>query len=71
MSNVRLPVLGETAAILREEDLMQVGDLARETGKTVRAIHRYEQRELLQPAAVIRVSVLLYLLVAVKMSEQE
>jgi len=30
---------------------MQVGDLARETGKTVRAIHLYEQLELLKPAA--------------------
>lgn len=56
MSNVRLPVLGETTAILRETALssegrlMQVGDLARETGKTVRAIHLYEQLELLKPA---------------------
>jgi DNA-binding transcriptional MerR regulator len=31
--------------------LMQVGDLARETGKTVRAIHLYEQLGLLTPAA--------------------
>jgi DNA-binding transcriptional MerR regulator len=31
--------------------LMQVGDLARESGKTVRAIHLYEQLELLKPAA--------------------
>jgi len=30
---------------------MQVGDLARESGKTVRAIHLYEQLELLKPAA--------------------
>ncbi|HVJ89223.1 MAG TPA: MerR family transcriptional regulator [Labilithrix sp.] len=29
---------------------MQVGDLAREAGKTVRAIHLYEQMELLKPA---------------------
>ncbi|MEO7113867.1 MAG: MerR family DNA-binding transcriptional regulator, partial [Polyangiaceae bacterium] len=31
--------------------LMQVGDLARESGKTVRAIHLYEELELLRPAA--------------------
>lgn len=30
---------------------MQVGDLAREAGKTVRAIHLYEQMDLLKPAA--------------------
>ncbi|MBX3190100.1 MAG: MerR family transcriptional regulator [Labilithrix sp.] len=30
---------------------MQVGDLARESGKTVRAIHLYEQLDLLRPAA--------------------
>lgn len=33
------------------EDLMQVGDLARISGKTVRAIHLYEELELLRPAA--------------------
>jgi MerR family transcriptional regulator, copper efflux regulator len=33
------------------DDLMQVGDLARETGKTVRAIHLYEELGLLVPAA--------------------
>src|SRR5208282_6696544 len=32
-------------------DLMQIGDLARETGKTVRAIHLYEELRLLTPAA--------------------
>lgn len=31
--------------------LMQVGDLARESGKTVRAIHLYEQLDLLKPVA--------------------
>jgi DNA-binding transcriptional MerR regulator len=31
-------------------DLMQIGDLARETGKTVRAIHLYEELGLLAPA---------------------
>jgi DNA-binding transcriptional MerR regulator len=30
---------------------MQVGDLARESGKTVRAIHLYEELDLLLPAA--------------------
>jgi MerR family transcriptional regulator, copper efflux regulator len=33
------------------EDLMQIGDLAREAGKTVRAIHLYEELGLLAPAA--------------------
>lgn len=55
MSNVRLPVLGfpnpQSPANPREEDLMQVGDLAQQTGKTVRAIHLYEQLDLLKPAA--------------------
>ena len=31
-------------------DLMQIGDLARETGRTVRAIHLYEELGLLAPA---------------------
>lgn len=34
-----------------DQDLMQVGDLARESGKTVRAIHLYEELELLKPTA--------------------
>lgn len=52
MSNVRLPILNEVAASeTGVADLMQVGDLAREAGKTVRAIHLYEQMELLKPAA--------------------
>jgi DNA-binding transcriptional MerR regulator len=34
-----------------EAGLMQIGDLARETGKTVRAIHLYEEMNLLMPAA--------------------
>jgi MerR family copper efflux transcriptional regulator len=33
------------------EELMQIGDLAREAGKTVRAIHLYEELGLLTPAA--------------------
>lgn len=39
--------LGEPASV-REEDLMQVGDLAKATGKTVRAIHLYEELALLK-----------------------
>jgi len=35
-----------------ENDLLQVGDLARESGKTVRAIHLYEELGLLKPAAL-------------------
>jgi MerR family transcriptional regulator, copper efflux regulator len=34
-----------------EEDLLQVGDLARISGKTVRAIHLYEELGLLKPHA--------------------
>ncbi|CAN5566238.1 hypothetical protein BH09MYX1_BH09MYX1_59290 [soil metagenome] len=44
---IRLPMLEEIPA----SDLMQVGDLARESGKTVRAIHLYEELELLRPVA--------------------
>jgi DNA-binding transcriptional MerR regulator len=55
MSNLRLPVLKEPVAPAitapPDEELMQVGDLARESGKTVRAIHLYEQLDLLKPAA--------------------
>jgi MerR family transcriptional regulator, copper efflux regulator len=59
MSVIRLPLLvepnaaaaetGETGAA-GDEALMQVGDLARETGKTIRAIHLYEELDLLTPA---------------------
>jgi DNA-binding transcriptional MerR regulator len=64
--NVRLPILLEerpseerlSSRELPEEhdkttsgELLQVGDLARETGKTVRAIHLYEELQLLRPAA--------------------
>lgn len=34
-----------------DEPLLQVGDLARESGKTVRALHLYEELQLLKPAA--------------------
>ena len=55
----RLPLLRvPEGAVLRSldearerRDLMQIGDLARETGKTVRAIHLYEELGLLTPAA--------------------
>jgi MerR family copper efflux transcriptional regulator len=52
-----IPADGERASVrslddARERrDLMQIGDLARETGKTVRAIHLYEELGLLSPAA--------------------
>lgn len=52
----RLPVLdGIVRAEVRrdseiaEEQLLRVGDLAQETGKTVRAIHLYEEMGLLRP----------------------
>jgi len=58
MSNLRLPLLKSVhlAPPVVDSDgdvepVMQVGDLARESGKTVRAIHLYEQLELLKPAA--------------------
>jgi MerR family copper efflux transcriptional regulator len=38
-------------AARERRDLVQIGDLARETGKTVRAIHMYEELGLLTPAA--------------------
>jgi MerR family transcriptional regulator, copper efflux regulator len=60
MSNIRLPILDTEVAKAKARasaavpavasELMQVGDLAQETGKTVRAIHLYEQLELLTPA---------------------
>jgi DNA-binding transcriptional MerR regulator len=57
MSNVRLPIIpNEEAASSAngQEDLgearMQIGDLARESGKTIRAIHLYEELDLLRPA---------------------
>jgi DNA-binding transcriptional MerR regulator len=54
MSNVRLPLLDPLALVPAPAHvalpLMQVGDLARESGKTVRAIHLYEEMDLLKPA---------------------
>ncbi len=58
MSNVRLPLLPPSepppSSPLPDAErvpLMQIGDLARETGKSIRAIHLYEQLNLLHPAA--------------------
>ncbi|HEX7663003.1 MAG TPA: MerR family transcriptional regulator [Polyangiaceae bacterium] len=42
---------GAPSEAAAEQDLMQVGDLARAAGKTVRAIHLYEELELLKPTA--------------------
>jgi MerR family copper efflux transcriptional regulator len=42
---------GDTVDAVDRNDLMQIGDLARETGRTVRAIHLYEELGLLSPAA--------------------
>jgi MerR family transcriptional regulator, copper efflux regulator len=58
-NNVRLPLLAlpedshvEAATEERGgEAFMQVGDLARESGKSIRAIHLYEELDLLRPAA--------------------
>ena len=54
---VRLPLL-QTAPFAPPSSspevavaLMQVGDLAKETGKSVRALHLYEELELLRPQA--------------------
>jgi DNA-binding transcriptional MerR regulator len=46
----RLPVLGsEALEAVADEQLLQVGELARACGKTVRAIHHYESVGLLVP----------------------
>src|SRR6476659_5024330 len=46
---VRLPLARQDGA-QDEALLLRVGDLARESGKTVRAIHLYEELDLLRPA---------------------
>jgi DNA-binding transcriptional MerR regulator len=56
MPVIRLPLAPhesepQEASSAKPEELMQVGDLARESGKTVRAIHLYEELDLLKPAA--------------------
>src|SRR5271165_3706125 len=51
---LRVPEVAELRSLdeaRARRDLMQIGDLARETGKTVRAIHLYEELGLLTPAA--------------------
>lgn len=50
MQNHRLPLLHDAAAESGAAD-MKVGDLAQKAGKTVRAIHLYEELDLLKPAA--------------------
>ena len=42
---------GQVGQVEADGELMQVGDLAKEAGKTVRAIHLYEELQLLKPAA--------------------
>jgi DNA-binding transcriptional MerR regulator len=44
-----LPDWHAVAGSVVEEELLQVGDLARKVGKTVRAIHHYESIGLLRP----------------------
>jgi DNA-binding transcriptional MerR regulator len=55
MATFKLPILPEAQLVYlgvpESEPHLQVGDLARETGKTVRAIHLYEELDLLRPAA--------------------
>jgi DNA-binding transcriptional MerR regulator len=53
MSTVRrLPLLtGASSRGGDPDDLLQVGDLARAVGKTVRALHHYEEVGLLRPSA--------------------
>jgi len=51
----RLPLAGDAGFVPAvddsDDDLLQVGDLARLAGKTVRAIHLYEELGLLRPHA--------------------
>jgi MerR family transcriptional regulator, copper efflux regulator len=50
---LRLPIVADIAlpgTPKEARELMQVGDLAKESGKTVRAIHLYEELTLLHPA---------------------
>ncbi len=47
---VSLPAVAALPATSDTPPAMQVGDLARESGKTVRAIHLYEEMDLLRPA---------------------
>jgi MerR family transcriptional regulator, copper efflux regulator len=43
------PSVPASGPSLKSEGLMQIGDLAREAGKTVRAVHLYEELGLLRP----------------------
>lgn len=47
----KLPVYPTPESAPEAENLLQVGELARRAGKTVRAVHLYEELELLKPAA--------------------
>src|SRR5580658_9892973 len=64
-TNIRLPLASSPALAFSEpgstpvsssaepwedEGLVQIGDLARDAGKTVRAVHLYEELGLLRPA---------------------
>src|ERR1700722_13195082 len=44
------PAVDEAVGNVGSEGLVQIGDLARDAGKTVRAIHLYEELGLLRPA---------------------
>lgn len=65
---IRLPLLKKARPFGRSaeaheagaEELMQVGDLARLSSKTVRALHLYEELELLRPVARSRGGYRLY-----------
>lgn len=47
--NTRLPIVEDPGA-QSDDSLLQIGDLAKQTGKTVRALHLYEELSLLRPA---------------------
>jgi len=48
--HLKLAPIGPIAQEYSDEELLRVGDLAKATGKTVRAIHHYEQLGLIEPA---------------------
>ncbi len=47
----KLPVYSTPEPAQEDQSLLRVGELARRAGKTVRAVHLYEELELLKPAA--------------------
>ncbi len=47
--NIRLPLAPPSVPAEGAGEVLQVGDLAKETGKTVRALHLYEELGLLHP----------------------